>query len=217
MSQVPFAPGSAALSDAAKAQLDKVAKALADRPKLKLTVTGEARLDEERDAFKRERLSALVAAEKRAGGDDGAAAPAGAASAPAASGDVAAASGADNQKLLRRLYRRADIPGKPRNLVGMTKDVPVAQMESMLLAQITVSESDIQQLATRRAVAVKDYLQAQHLSADRIFIGAAKTDGGNHVTDPASPTVAASAPASAEASAAAPRWTPHAALELGAR
>jgi hypothetical protein len=50
LSQVAFAPGSAQLNAKARAQLDKVAKALADRPGLKLTVAGSARLDDERQA-----------------------------------------------------------------------------------------------------------------------------------------------------------------------
>ena len=221
MSQVPFAPGSATLSDAAKAQLDKVAKALTDRSKLKLTVVGAARMDEEREDYKRERLKALVAAEKRAsaGADADTAAPADAASAAASAPAAAASSDADYPQLLRRLYRRADVPGKPRNLVGMTKDVPVEQMESLLLAHINVGASDIQQLATRRAVAVKDYLQAQGLSADRIFMSAVKTDGSDKAADAASSAAPASAPASAAGAmaSATPRWTPHAGLELGAR
>ncbi|MDR2991306.1 MAG: DUF748 domain-containing protein, partial [Burkholderiaceae bacterium] len=242
MSQVPFAPGSAALSDAAKAQLDKIAKAMADRPKLKLTVVGTARLDQEVEGIKHERLKGLIAAERRA--DTGSAAPDAAAqpalaasgtasdAAPAASAPASAASApddadaADYPKLLRRLYRRADIPGKPRNLVGMTKDVPVAQMEALLLAHINVGEDDIRQLAAQRAVAVKDYLLTQHLSADRVFIGTAKTDdangaaGAKQAASGATPASAAEPASAASAAASAPaplRWTPHAELELGAR
>jgi len=234
MSQVPFAPGSSVLSDAAKTQLDKVAKALTDRPQLKLTVVGAARLDEEREGFKRERLKALVAAQRRANGTDadtpsvptaGSAASQqafAAASEPASAAASAAAaqtSAADYPKILRQLYRRADIPGKPRNLIGMTKDVPVAQMESLLLAHITVGENDIQQLATERAVAVKDYLLAQHLSADRIFIGAAKAASPNRAASGATPAAPAP-PASTAASAVEPstsHWTPYAELELSSR
>ena len=210
MSQVHFAPGSAALPEAAKAQLDKIAKALADRPTLKLTVVGVAQLDAEREALKRERLLALVAAERRAG----AAAPAQPASAASASADEAQADEGDYAQLLRRLYRRADIPGKPRNFVGMTRDVPVAQMEELLLAQINVSEDDIRQLATRRAVAVKDYLLAAHLSAERVFVGAARIAAGpGQAASSAEPaSAAAAAPASAPA-----QWTPHAELELSAQ
>ena len=44
LSTVAFAPGSGTLTDPAKAGLDKVAKALADRPALQLTVLGTANL-----------------------------------------------------------------------------------------------------------------------------------------------------------------------------
>ena len=65
LSQVAFAPGSAALASDAQANLDKVAKALLERPALKMTVVGLSNLEEEREAFKRERLKALLQAEKR--------------------------------------------------------------------------------------------------------------------------------------------------------
>jgi hypothetical protein len=209
------------LSDAAKAQLDKIAKAMADRPSLKLTVTGAARLDQAREGYQRERLHALMAAERRAGDDAAEAAAADTAAsnaAMAASAPAAAASDTDYPQLLRRLYRRTDIPGKPRNLIGMTKDVPVAQMKSLLLAHISVSDGDIRQLAIQRAVAVKNYLLAQHLSADRVFIGAAKTEDADNAARGAAPASAAE-PASG-AGAAAPtalHWTPHAELGLGMR
>jgi len=206
LSQVPFAPGSAVLSGMAKAQLNQIAKAMTDRPRLRLTVIGTAQLNAERQGFKRERLLALVAAERRASRAGAAAPPASAASAPASDN-------ADYPQLLRRLYRRADIPGKPRNLIGMTKDIPVAEIESLLLAQIKIGEADIRQLATQRAVAVKDYLLARRLGAERVFIGATRTDN-TAVANGAKPPAAVAASAAAPAT---PRWTPHAELELGMR
>ena len=65
MSHVPFAPGSATLTPEAQQNLDKVAKALADRPALKITVTGTASLQEEREGLQRESLQQRVLAEKR--------------------------------------------------------------------------------------------------------------------------------------------------------
>jgi hypothetical protein len=215
MSHVPFAPGSADLSGPAKEQLDKIAKAMVDRPQIKLTVTGAARLVDEREDLKRERLQAMVVAERRASrADDASTAPAPATSDTASSAPAAApaaSADADYPQLLRRLYRRADIPDKPRNFIGMSKDVPIEQMETLLLAHINVGEDDIRQLATQRAMAVKDYLLAQHLDADRVFLGAAKTQGADAPADAAEP---ASAPASAATPA---RWTPQAELALSAR
>ena len=65
LSTVNFAPGSAVLSAEAAQGLDKVAKALVDRPALKMTVLGAASLEAEREGYKREHLQALVRAEKR--------------------------------------------------------------------------------------------------------------------------------------------------------
>ncbi len=229
MAHVAFEPGSARLGDKAREQLDKVAKALADRPQLKLTVAGTARLAPEREGYRRERLRALVAAEKRG------AAPAAVASAPDAVGDtnapvsgatgaasalagsvfeaetpVVAVTDAEYPELLKRLYRRADIPGKPRNAIGFPRDLPVAEMESLLMAHIDVDEDAMRRLAVQRGVAVKDYLAGKNLPAERLFLGAARTGAAAASTD------AASAPAST-ASAAGRAWSPGAELNLTAR
>ncbi|NJS36129.1 MAG: DUF748 domain-containing protein [Brachymonas sp.] len=65
LSQVAFTPGSAQIAESAKPGLDKVIKALTDRPALKMTVIGQASAEVEREAFKKERLKQLVIAEKR--------------------------------------------------------------------------------------------------------------------------------------------------------
>ena len=78
--------------------------------------------------------------------------------------------------LLRAVYRRADI-AKPRNLVGLTKDIEVPDMEALLLANITVNEEAVRELALQRGVVVRDYLASRQVSAERLFLGAAKTGG----------------------------------------
>ncbi len=166
LSSVVFAPGSAGLSDAARTGLDKVAQALQDRPALRLTVVGSANLEAEREATKREKLKALLLAEKRrttsAQGKDAAA--------------VTNYSTEEMPVLLRSVYRRSDIT-KPKNLVGLTKDIAVADMEALLLANLSANEEDIRSLALQRAVAVKEYLAGKKLAAERLFLGAVKTGG----------------------------------------
>ncbi|CAM8668666.1 Protein of unknown function DUF748 [Comamonadaceae bacterium] len=166
LSSVAFAPGSAGLSDAARTGLDKVAQALQDRPALRLTVVGSANLEAEREATKREKLKALLLAEKRrttsAQGKDAAA--------------VTSYSTEEMPVLLRSVYRRSDIT-KPKNLVGLTKDIAVADMEALLLANLSANEEDIRSLALQRAVAVKEYLAGKKLAAERLFLGAVKTGG----------------------------------------
>lgn len=163
LSTVGFNAGSAELGPEAKAGLDKVAKALAERPSLQLTVVGTSSVEAERDGFKRERLDALVRAEKRRvtvkeGGTTSAAVSINPAEYPA---------------LLKEVYKRADMP-KPRNLIGLAKDLPVPEMEKLLLADIQVNDSAMRELAVQRGVAVKDYLASRDLPPERLFLGAAK-------------------------------------------
>ena len=174
LSHVAFAPGSAALTPEAQQNLAKVVKALSDRPALKLTVTGTASLKDEREGIQRERLAQLVRDEKRR----------------ARPGDDTAVSADEYPALLKAAYRRADI-AKPRNLVGLAKDLPVPDMEALLLANLNATEAQAAELAQQRGEAVRDYLVAQKLPAERLFVAAPKAD------------------------AQAEKWTPRALLSLG--
>ncbi|WP_298214940.1 DUF748 domain-containing protein [Acidovorax sp.] len=157
MSQVPFAPGSATLSPDAQKNLGKVVKALTDRPALKLTVTGMASLPDEREGMRRERVQQLVLAEKRRTNPDA----------------TALVSAAEYPTLLKEVYRRADMP-KPRNLVGLTKDLTVPEMEALLLAHQSPTEATATELATQRGQAIRAYLVSQKLPVERLFVAAPK-------------------------------------------
>ncbi|HQQ88047.1 MAG TPA: hypothetical protein PLA72_08610, partial [Smithellaceae bacterium] len=72
-------------------------------------------------------------------------------------------------KYLKQAYRAADF-SKPRNILGMQKDLPSEEMEKLMLANIEVTDSDLRQLALKRAQNVKDlFLQSGEVSAERIF------------------------------------------------
>jgi hypothetical protein len=51
---------------------------------------------------------------------------------------------------LTRAYKEAKFP-KPRNVVGLQKDLPVEEMEKLMLTNLQVTEDDIRQLAKQRA------------------------------------------------------------------
>ena len=163
LSAVSFAPGSAALAPDAQKSLDRVAKALTDRPALKMTVIGTASLDVERDAVKRERLKEFIQAEKRRE----------AVLAGATSTGVISVNEAEYPALLKEVYKRTDVK-KPRNLIGIAKDLPQGEMEELLLANVVVTDEVIRDLAVQRGVAVRDYLATQKLPLERLFLGAAK-------------------------------------------
>ncbi|MDI1339120.1 hypothetical protein [Polaromonas sp.] len=124
-------------------------KALADRPALQLTVVGTSSLETECDGLRRGQLGAMVQAEKqralvREGGS---------------TADILAVSPAEYPALLKQVYQRADM-AKPRNLVGLAKDLPVAGMEKLLMSDIAVDDNTMRELAVQRAVVVRDYLAA---------------------------------------------------------
>jgi len=163
-SAITFEPGSSMLSAGAKESLDKVVKALTERPTLQMTVVGTSSLEKERDAYQRQRLRQLTQAEKRRvavrGGQTGT--------------EVAPVTDAEYPELLTAVYKRSDIT-KPRNMVGLAKDLPVKEMENLLLASVPVDEESMRQLAVERGAVVRDYLLAQKLPSERLFLGAVRT------------------------------------------
>lgn len=163
LGSVSFAAGSAVLDEGARQGLDKVVQALTDRPALKMTVAGAANLEAERDAWKRAQLQQSLLAQKRRA----------ALRAGQPADEVKTITAEEYPALLKEVYRRSDAP-KPRNLMGIAKDLPPGEMEALLLASIPVSEASMRELALARGVAVRDYLASRQLPADRLFLGAAR-------------------------------------------
>ncbi|HVR54286.1 MAG TPA: DUF748 domain-containing protein, partial [Pseudorhodoferax sp.] len=168
LSQVAFAPGSPELGEQAEQQLDKVARAMNDRPGLRLTVIGTASVQAEQEGLKRARLSRMVQAEKRremlAAGQSLPARGPGAAPTPVDAAEYPA--------LLRSLYDRTELADKPRNALGVAKEQSVPEMEALLLADMKISDDAIRNLAVQRSVAVRDRLAARQVPLDRLFLGA---------------------------------------------
>lgn len=167
LSLVEFRPGTALVADASRATLDKVAKALAERPALKMTVTGAADPASEREAFQRAALEARLLAEHRrellrAGR-------------PQAEVDALTTLDAPTRaRLLRQVYRAAELPDKPRNALGLLRDIPDAQMEALLTARAAVTAEAMRELALQRGLAVRDALIARGLPGERLFLAAPK-------------------------------------------
>ena len=168
LSVVGFRPGTAVLSTSGAAALDQVAKALADRPALKMTVTGASDLPAEREAYVQAALDARLQQERaKELARDGKAPEPLAAGAPAV-----AFSAAERERLLKAVYKQTEIADKPRNFVGLAKDIPAAEMEALLKTVIPVTDTVMRQLALQRGLVVRDALIAKGLPSDRLFIGA---------------------------------------------
>ncbi|UXH80313.1 DUF748 domain-containing protein [Roseateles amylovorans] len=236
MSQLAFPPGTASLPEATAQRLDAVAKILADKPTLQLSITGwvdaaaerraaqavqleEAMLAERRRELRRQQNTVPVAASapaaasasparaKSAAGApasaptvadaaaqasdaatpaDGSAGgvavgAAGASSAPAGGGVTASPAqvpitldDAQRQRLLKVVYDNAKLPDKPRNLLGLAKDLPAEQMRQLLMDSYRISDEQMRELALQRSVVVRDALIARGVPNARLFLASPK-------------------------------------------
>ncbi|MFN7571999.1 MAG: DUF748 domain-containing protein [Betaproteobacteria bacterium] len=160
---VQFAAGSADLDATQREKLDKLARALADRPGLKMDLIGRADPAVDNDGLRAAALQARLRAAKarqlaRAGG----------ASVPAAQ---VAIEPQERAALLTTVYGEEKIPDKPRNLIGIAKTLPAEEMEQRLLAYLAPTPEDLRALANRRAAAVRDDLQERGgIDRARLFL-----------------------------------------------
>jgi hypothetical protein len=141
LSQVAFLPGTATLAPGAEAALDKVAKALQDRPGLRMTVTGTADLAAEHEGLQAAWVQQRVLAEQRRLALREGAAP---------DALLPALDAATRETLLKQVYADTKLPDKPRNVLGLAKDIPVAQMEALLRKAAPVNDDTARQLALDR-------------------------------------------------------------------
>jgi hypothetical protein len=165
LSFVGFEAGTASFTDSGRATLDKVAKALSDRPALKMTVTGASDPASEREATQKAAVDARVRTEQRREALRGGA---------AADAPLPPLSATQREAIVRRIYSDTSLPNKPRNVIGLSKDIPVTEMETLLRNATVVSSDTARELALQRGLAVRDALIAKGLPSERLFLAAPK-------------------------------------------
>ncbi|MES2024489.1 MAG: DUF748 domain-containing protein [Pseudomonadota bacterium] len=168
LSNLDFAPGFATINDAGETKLKTMAKMLTDRPALKLEITGRTDPEADREGLKHasitRKVRALKLKEMVARGQSG-------------DLDSLTVTPQEYPALLKRVYSDEKFP-KPRNMIGLQKDLPVEEMEKLMVTNATVSDDDLIALGNRRAQVVKDWLlQTGKIPEDRIFILASKSGG----------------------------------------
>lgn len=174
LSFVEFDVGRAALSKDAEEKLEKLSKALSDRPALKLEITGHADPARDLDGLRRVSIERKVKALKLRDlvKKDESVDPA-----------TVTVTPAEYPALLKRVYSDEKFP-KPRNAIGLQKDIPVEEMEALMIANTQVGQDDLTALADQRAQMVKDWLLKQgKVPDDRVFLLAAKTGEGEAKTE----------------------------------
>lgn len=155
-----FAPGQFALTPDSEGKVGKIAAVMADRPAIKLDLTGEADPATDRDAARRARLSARVRGEKfrEVLKSD-----------PTATFANVTVSAEEYPRYLSKLYDDMDF-AKPKNVLGLTKSLPVPEMETLILANMPVNDDDLVRLADERALSVRDALVKAGVDPGRLFL-----------------------------------------------
>ena len=157
-----FEPGFARLGPAADDKLKSIAKVMADKPGLKLEIAGRVDPATDREGLGRAMLLGKVEALKvkdmakkgESLADDG----------------RVTVSPAEYPALLTRVYKDEKFP-KPRNVIGLAKELPVSEMEKLILANTKVGDEDVRLLGQQRAQAVKSWLLDKgQVPAERVFL-----------------------------------------------
>lgn len=162
LSYLEFDYGKDTLGETGEAKLKTLAKALHDRPALKLEIAGYVDREKDQEALRDLLFDRKVRSQKRKvlvrkGGQ-------------APSLDTVVVDAKEYPEYLKRAYRAEKFP-KPRNLIGMVKDLPVPEMEKLMFAHLQVTDDDLRLLARRRGQAVKDSLIAsKQVEPERVFL-----------------------------------------------
>lgn len=162
LSFIEFEYGSTVVSDDGKKKIALIVKALGDRPNIKLDIEGYVDTDKDKPEVKKTELNRRIKAQKTketSSKDD-----------QQINVDEVPLTPQEYDKYLKQVYRAAKFD-RPRNFIGLLKDIPVPEMEKLMLADIDITESDLRQLAARRAQNVRDLiLQSGDIDPGKIFM-----------------------------------------------
>ena len=164
LSFVAFEPGAAVVAEAMKPALDTIAKALTDRPALRLEITGRADPSLDPPALRRAHVERLLREAK-------------ARATRTAVDDVVVAAD-ERTRWLEAAYRGADIAGKPRNLLGLQQTLPAAEMEALLLQSVPAGPEQLRAVADARADHVKAYL-SEKVASERLLLTSSRLDAAD--------------------------------------
>ncbi|KAB0648591.1 DUF748 domain-containing protein, partial [Burkholderia diffusa] len=162
---VEFAPGSYALTDAQQKKLDTVVKMLTEKPSIRLDLIGRVDPAKDTPGLRDAYVERLVRQQKLKDvvGQGESIDPMSVKVEPA-----------EYTKYLTRAYKAADFK-KPRNLIGLQKTLPDADMKKALADHAPADDNALRALAQQRAQAVRQYLDGK-IDSSRMFVVAPKLD-----------------------------------------
>ncbi|WP_338640618.1 DUF748 domain-containing protein [Burkholderia pyrrocinia] len=162
---VEFAPGSYDLTDAQQQKLDTVVKMLTEKASIRLDLIGRVDPAKDTPGLRDAYVERLVRQQKLKDvvGQGESIDPMSVKVDPA-----------EYSKYLTRAYKAADFK-KPRNLVGLQKTLPDADMKQALADHAPADDNALRALAQQRAQAVRQYLEGK-IDSSRVFVVAPKLD-----------------------------------------
>jgi uncharacterized protein involved in outer membrane biogenesis len=168
LSEITFLPGQAQITPEAEKRLEMLSRALTDRPTLELEITGRADPLNDPEALKQtlleRRVKALKMSEKIKKGE------------ATGSLDEIELGPEEYAKYLTLAYKEAKFE-KPKNVIGLTKSLPIPEMEQLMLANTDAGENELRELAALRAAVVRDWLiDRGGVAGDRVFVLAPKVE-----------------------------------------
>jgi outer membrane protein OmpA-like peptidoglycan-associated protein len=163
LGSVGFAYGSAEISPGEREKLLKLAAVINDRPALKIGVVGFVDRERDDEGYRNELLLEKMRAEKfrdmmkekkNKPGD---------------SPETIQVAPGEHSGYLKAVYVKEEFP-KPRNIFGMIRALPDAEMKKLILANTVVSEEQLRSLAEARAAGVRSFLVKQgKIASTRVF------------------------------------------------
>lgn len=150
LNNLAFVTGSARISDQTEKALAVVGKAMTERPGIKIQITGIGNTALDEKGLKEKRLMRqMIFSIYRDS---------------TSSTDAKKLTPVQMNQAIRNLFKESDAPNKPKT------DNPQEMMD-FLLQNIRVPSQDLQELATRRAEAVRNYLiNKEKIKPDRLFV-----------------------------------------------
>jgi hypothetical protein len=160
---IDFESGRSSINEPSKQKLDKVTRILADRSALNMELSGYVDATTDRAGLTDYLFERMLREQKlkdllRQGR-------------PAPSVDDIIIEQKEYSLYLEKAYKAFDFQGKPKNVLGLAKNLPDEDKKKLMLENLKVTDDDLKGLAEARAQKVRDYLiENGKIDAARIFL-----------------------------------------------
>jgi len=162
LSYVEFNYGNDFIDDEMRQRIHVLSKALAEHQEMKLEIEGYVDPDNDREALKKKSLEREMKVLKfnsmeRRGKN-------------ITTPEDVIWEHEEYEVYLRKIYGERTF-SKPRNMIGMEKTLPPAEMEKLIYAHMVIKDDDLRLLADQRAKSLKEAILALgEVEAERVFI-----------------------------------------------